>query len=132
VVVSDGRIGLLVEENETIMFSVGASMEESSQTLVIKELSLSWRLAILPPIRVDSFAWWKTHEGQFPNVSFLAKQVFGILKSQIETKKMFNLVGVLITLKRCHLLQVQNWTMLLLSSTIGMMTCTYIAHSMWT
>jgi hypothetical protein len=40
-VVSNDGIGLLVEENETIMFCVGASMEESSQTLVIKELSLS-------------------------------------------------------------------------------------------
>jgi len=54
-----------------------------------------------------SNCWWKTHEGQFSNVGFLAKQVFGIVGSQIEIEKMFNLIGVLTALKRCHL-QVQN------------------------
>jgi hypothetical protein len=56
----------------------------------------------------DPFAWWKTHEGQFSNVGFLTKQVFGIPRFQINIKKMFSLAGVLITPRRCHLLQVQN------------------------
>jgi len=56
---------------------------------------------------VDPIIWWKTHEGQFSNVGFLAKWVFGIVRFQIEIEKMFNLIGVLTTLKSCHL-QVQN------------------------
>jgi hypothetical protein len=36
--------------------------------------------------------WWKTHESQFPNVGFLARQIFGILGSQIE--RMFSIVRV--------------------------------------
>jgi hypothetical protein len=39
------------------------------------------------------------YEGQLPNVSFLAKQILGILSSQIETKHVFSLVGVLIALR---------------------------------
>jgi len=55
----------------------------------------------------NPFVWWKTHEGQFPNVDFFIKQVLGILRFQIETKIMFNFVSVLTTLKR-YCLQVQN------------------------
>jgi hypothetical protein len=38
---------------------------------------------------------------QFPNIGFLAKQIFKILVLHIETKCVFNLVGVSTTLKRC-------------------------------
>jgi len=46
---------------------------------------------------------------QFPNIDFLAKQIFKILVSRIETKCLFNLVGVLTTLKCCKL-HVKNLT----------------------
>jgi hypothetical protein len=49
----------------------------------------------------------KTHEGQFLNVGFFVKQVFGILWSQIEIERMLNLMGVLIAWRWCCL-QVQN------------------------
>ncbi len=69
--------GLLVEEDETNMFGVGASMEESSRALVIKELFLFWSLAIPPPMCANPFAWLKTHEGQFFNVGFLSNKFLG-------------------------------------------------------
>ncbi len=99
--------GLPVEEDETNMFGVGASMEESSRALVTKELLLFWRLAIPPPVCTNPFAWLKTHEGQFLNVGFFVQQVFGILRFQIEIERVLNLLGVLTTL-RCSHLQVQN------------------------
>ncbi len=40
-------------------------------------------------------------------MAFLAKQIMGILSSQIEIKWVFSLVGVLITL-RCSHLQLEN------------------------
>ncbi len=95
--------GLHVEEDESNMFGVGASMEKNSWALINRELSLFWRLVILPPMCVDPFASWKTHEGQFPSVGILTKQVIGIPRSQIETKRMFGLVGVLTTLGHYHL-----------------------------
>jgi hypothetical protein len=30
--------------------------------------------------------WWKDHANKFPNVAFLARQILGILESQIETE----------------------------------------------
>ncbi len=56
--------GLPVEDDETNMFGVGASMEESSWALVTKELPLFWRLAIPPSMCANPFAWLKIHEGQ--------------------------------------------------------------------
>jgi hypothetical protein len=41
------------------------------------------------------------------NVGFLAKQILGIPRSQIEIERGFSLVGVLTSLKRCRL-QVEN------------------------
>jgi hypothetical protein len=41
------------------------------------------------------------------NIGFLAKQILGIPRSQIEIERGFSLVGVLTTLKRCRL-QVDN------------------------
>jgi hypothetical protein len=63
-------IGPKLEEN---MFRVGASIEESSQALVIGELSLFKRLSIPSFACVDPLAWWCIHERQFLNVGFLVK-----------------------------------------------------------
>jgi hypothetical protein len=43
------------------------------------------------------------HETQFPNVNLLAKQILEILGSQIEIECVFNLDGVLTTLRYCRL-----------------------------
>ncbi len=90
------------EEDKNI-FGVGSFMEESSCALVVGELSLLNRLYITPTTCVDPLAWWWIHETQSSNVSFLAKKKLGILESQIETKCVFNLVGVLIALRGCRL-----------------------------
>jgi hypothetical protein len=75
--------GDFIEEDNNI-YCVGASMEESSHALVVGELSLLGRLSISLATCVDPLAWWWIHETQFPNVSFFAKQILGILGSQIE------------------------------------------------
>ncbi len=47
--------------------------------------------------------WWEKHESRFPIVVFLARQILGIVSSQIETKHIFSLVGIVTNLRRCHL-----------------------------
>jgi len=79
--------GLHFEEEENNMFGVGSSMEKSSRALVIKKLFLFWRLAIPPPMCVDPLVWWKTHESQFPNVDFFAKQVLGFSGFKLRLKE---------------------------------------------
>ncbi len=81
-------MGLELEES-----IVGASIEKSSRTSVIRELFISSSAC------VDPLTWWHMYEGQFPNASFLGKQILGIPGSQIETEHAFSLVGVLIALR---------------------------------
>jgi hypothetical protein len=50
-----------------------------------------------------SLAWWQIHESQFPIVDLLARQILWISRSQIETKQVFNLIGVLIPWRHCKL-----------------------------
>ena len=62
--------------------------------------------------------WWKLHEGQFPTVGYLARQILGIVGSQIEIERVFSIAGILTALCRCRLgsknldqlvLLVKNW-----------------------
>jgi hypothetical protein len=96
-----------VEKDNINIFDVGASMQKSLCTLVTGQLSLFWSLFILLFKCVDHIVEWCIHENHFPNVDFLARQIFGIPKFQIETKRTFSLVGVLTTL-RFYYLQVVN------------------------
>jgi len=51
----------------------------------------------------NPFQWWEKHESIFPVVTFLARQILGIVSSQIETEHIFSLTGILANLKRCRL-----------------------------
>ena len=65
------------------------------------------------------FEWWKLeHEGQFPTVGYLARQILGIIGSQIKIERVFSIAGILTMLRRCRLgsknldqlvLLVKNW-----------------------
>jgi hypothetical protein len=74
-------VNVVGEEFEKIMFGVGASFEESSRALVIGKLYVFKRLHVLPFACVDPLAWWRIHEGQFPNMGFLVIHILGILNS---------------------------------------------------
>jgi hypothetical protein len=94
-------------ENEGHIFGVGTYFE-SSQVLVTRELFLLKRLSIPFTTCENLFIWWHNHKGQFLDVTFLAKQILGILRSQIEIKKVFNLVGVLKILGWKHITMVKD------------------------
>jgi len=56
---------------------------------------------------------WEKHESRFHVAGFFAKQILGIVSSQIEPKHIFSLVGILMSLKRCWL-QSENLNKLIL------------------
>ncbi len=91
----------VVEEGDNNIFGVNVSIEKHSYVFVVGELYLFKRLFIVPTSCVDPLVWWCIHETQFPNVGFLAKQILGILGSQIEIECVFNLVNVLTTFQCC-------------------------------
>jgi hypothetical protein len=51
----------------------------------------------------DLLAWWKAHQVQFSYVGFVAQQTLGIVGSQIETKWVFNIVGICTNLQEFRL-----------------------------
>ncbi len=91
---------IVVEEEDNNIFGVSVFIEKKSYVFIVGELYLFKRLFIVPTACVDPLAWWCIHETQFPNVGLLAKQILGILGSQIEIECVFNLVNVLTTPQR--------------------------------
>jgi hypothetical protein len=78
--------------------------------------------------------WWKFDELQFPNISFIARQIFEILGFEIEMERIFSIVGVLTSLCRCRLgvdnldklvIIMKNWSFMQ-----GQITC--VKGSPWT
>ncbi len=51
----------------------------------------------------NSLVWWVAHESQFSHVVFPAHQILRIVGFQIETKRIFNLVGIITNLQRSRL-----------------------------
>ncbi len=49
------------------------------------------------------FLWWKKCHSRFPIERLLARQIFGIVSSQIEIEHFFSLTGILTNLGKCHL-----------------------------
>jgi hypothetical protein len=47
--------------------------------------------------------WWEQHESRFHAIGFLVKQILRIVSSHIETKHIFSLVEILVSLNRCWL-----------------------------
>ncbi len=47
--------------------------------------------------------WWSKHEGQFPTIAKFAKTILGILRNQIETKRVFSITSILTSLCHCFL-----------------------------
>ncbi len=47
--------------------------------------------------------WWEKHESMFPIVDFYARQNLGIVGSKTEIEKIFSLIGILTSSKKCHL-----------------------------
>jgi len=60
----------------------------------------------------DPLAWWRTHEIQFSYVWFVAWQIFGIVGSQIEAKRVFSIASIYTNLQHFWL-GIENHEMLI-------------------
>jgi len=58
----------------------------------------------------DPLAWWWAEEGHFSYVEFVARQILGIVGSQIEANRVFNIVGICMNLC-CSRLGTENLEM---------------------
>jgi hypothetical protein len=67
------------------------------------ELQFFHFLCVNPSKVENLLLWWATHETPFLNVSFLAHQMLGIVRSQIETERIFNITSVITSLHQSKL-----------------------------
>jgi hypothetical protein len=72
-----------------------ASNEANLHGLLKNELGLFHHLPLKPKDCLLPLTWWKSHEIQFPNESFVATQIFEIPTSEIEIERTFNIARML-------------------------------------
>nr|XP_024402695.1 uncharacterized protein LOC112295398 isoform X2 [Physcomitrium patens] len=89
--------------DENSLFGSTASNDEAIVGHLKAELSFFRRLHIDPKECENPLAWWKVREVQFPNVGFLARHILGIVGSQVETERIFSVVGLISAIRRRHL-----------------------------
>lgn len=89
--------------DENSLFGSTASNDEAIVGHLKAELSLFRRLHIDPKDCENPLAWWKDREVQFPNVGFLARQILGIVGTQVETERIFSVVGLITAVRRRHI-----------------------------
>jgi hypothetical protein len=76
---------------------------KTTKEIVTKELLDFKKFHVDVKDKKNLIQWWEKHECRFLVVSFLAKQILGIINSQIQTECIFCLVGTLTSLRRCWL-----------------------------
>ncbi len=99
-----GVVDQRVEEDKNLdNFEMTISTNEQTMELVNKELLIFKHYQMNIKNIKCALQWWEKHENMFPIVGFCAKQILGIVGSQIETKRIFSLTRILTSFKRCHL-----------------------------
>jgi hypothetical protein len=86
--------------SENSIFGAQASAEEVILAQLKSELSLFRRLHVADGECDGPLLWWREHEKEFPNVAFLARQILGIVGSQVELERLFSISGVITSLQR--------------------------------
>lgn len=83
------------------MFSVIATIKEASESLLASKLSLFHHTSFNVVETTSLFSWWKAHEPQFPHVECLSQQITNIVGFEIEIERIFNVMGIFTSLRRC-------------------------------
>jgi hypothetical protein len=99
-----GVVDQNVEDDMNLdIFELITSTSEPTTELVNKKLLIFKHYQMDDKDIKCPLQWWEKHESMFPIVGFYARQSLGIVGFQIEIEKIFSLVEILISLKKCHL-----------------------------
>jgi hypothetical protein len=98
-----GVVDQRVEEDKNLdVFEMITNTSEPTIELVNREL-LIFRLYKVNVKNIKCpLQLWEKHESMFPIVGFSTKKILRIVGSQIETKRIFSLGGILTRLRRCR------------------------------
>jgi hypothetical protein len=99
-----GVVNERVEEDRSLdIFEMITNTSEPTTKLVNRKL-LIFRCYQVDVKNIKCpLQWWEKHESMFPIVDFCARQILGIIGFQIEIEKIFSLVRILTSLRRCRL-----------------------------
>jgi hypothetical protein len=87
----------------TSLFMLVASTQEANEGLFKVELYIFCMFHVENANGPNLLMWQFVNEFKFPNVGFLAQQIFDILGPQIKIKQIFLVVGIFTSLQQCHL-----------------------------
>ncbi len=103
-----GFVDQKVREDMSLdIFEMITSTSEPTMELVNRKLLIFKHYQVDVKNIKCPLQWWEKHQSMFLIVGFCAREILGIVGSQIEIERIFLLVGILINLKRCHL-QLEN------------------------
>jgi len=91
-------VELVVFKDDDNFFGQNIYNDDAIMSTVRNELHLFCWLSVGPTEIENFLRWWANHAMQFPHVSILACQMLGIVGFQIETKWIFNVVGIITNL----------------------------------
>ncbi len=99
-----GVVDQRVEKDRSLdIFEMTTYTSEPRTKLVNKELLIFKHYQVNVKDIKCPLQLWEKHHNMFPTIGFCARQILEIVGSQIETKRIFSLVGILSTFRRCHL-----------------------------
>jgi len=97
-----GVVEQRVEKDRSLdIFEMTSSTSELATELVNKELLIFRHYQVDVKDIKCPLQWREKHESMFPTFGFCARKILGIIESQIETKKIFSLIGILTSPRRC-------------------------------
>jgi hypothetical protein len=72
------------------IFEMTINMNEPTLILVNRQFLIFKRYQVDFKVIKCPLQWWEKHENMFPTFGFCATQIFGIIRSQIEVKRIFS------------------------------------------
>ena len=88
---------LQVEKDKYFLFGRRTSQEETTKGQLQKELNFLFKRLVIDAHDLEDgpFEWWRVNEVVFSNMGFLVCQYLAIPSSQIESERIFLIVGIL-------------------------------------
>ncbi len=91
-------VKLVIVEDDDNFFRQNIFNDDAIMSIVRNEMHLFHRLSVGPMEIKNPLQWWANHAMQFPHVSFLACYMLGIVGSQIEIERIFNVTSIITNL----------------------------------
>jgi hypothetical protein len=91
------------EDRSLDIFEMTTNTSEPTTKLINKELLIFRHYQVDVKDIKCPLQWWEKQENMFSTIGFCARQILGIVGSQIEIEIIFSIAGIFASLRRCCL-----------------------------